>query len=740
MNVLKSLPLALGTVALTTTAAQAQVTTGELIAGTVDFLSVDDPTDVWSSGTIVVGGQKVIIPRNLTIDLPANRLTLQQFFADAPPAALARSESGVATTEVSAFDGAIATVWANRTPAGNAIAGHIELAKGGETVAGTVTYIDYTDGYLVIDGAIGDPDTGIMVRINDPDGRHTIQQGRGCDGGPNCSPDVRYGLDPDNYTITFTNGYPAGIPSTVPVGSRAGFRPGVDNPNAASNASGVGDPFSPSTNRGPAIVPDSTRFAPILVGDSITAEGNFEFIAGEYFLSCHTLTVGTALATSSDPSQPDYFIFAEVEWDVPAFQNERVRALIIGFSTLPNSPVDMFALHIDPTTNENNEFPLASTIGNPDTINQGVGAGAPGIFKIRYDVDFLDPTLDPRVSPCQNLINAGFASSCPLGGTIAENFRILSPISREMQGRSRRTMLPGVETRDMNGNTATFGQYLTPVGLGFPEFVEIDLNAVSTPFAFSGLTWNLDRRLGPGGCDGPCESTAQPLDPFPFEAFDPRFQAAIPGGQQNRMLSFFPFGGLSILPWPPDAPAAVPITPTVKRTGGGAATPLLVASFGASTLAGDAPLTVSFTDESTGTVTDWLWLFGDGATSTEQNPTHVYADPGTYTPVLIVSGPDGSDTTAIPNGVAVAEAVLFDIDFISNRTSGPAPLTVRFIAVETNGTATAGLWDFGDGGSSTLRRVNHTYAAPGVYTVSLTAQGPQGPVTETKVDYITVTP
>jgi len=393
MSFKKAAPFAIVLAALTP-ATRAQVTTGELIAGTVDFISIDDPTDVWSGGTIVVSGQKVLIPRNLLIDLPANRLTLQQFFADAPPAALARNEAGIATTEASAFDGAIATILANRTPAGNAIAGHIELAKGGETVTGTVTFIDHTDGYLVVDGALGDPDTGIMIRINDPDGRHSIQQGRGCDGGPNCSPDVRYGLDPDNYTITFSNGYPAGIPSTVPVGSRAGFRPGVDNPGAASNAAGAGDPFAPATNRGTAIVANSTRFAPIQVGDPISAEGNFEFIAGEYFLSCHTLTVGDALITSSDPSQPDYIIFDEAVWDVPAFQNERVRTLLIGFSTLPTSQVDIFALHVDPATNENNEFPLASTVGNPDTINQGIGAGAGGIFKVNYDVDFLafDPT------------------------------------------------------------------------------------------------------------------------------------------------------------------------------------------------------------------------------------------------------------------------------------------------------------------------------------------------------------
>ena len=48
------------------------------------------------------------------------------------------------------------------------------------------------------------------------------------------------------------------------------------------------------------------------------------------------------------------------------------------------------------------------------------------------------------------------------------------------------------------------------------------------------------------------------------------------------------------------------------------------------TTSGDAPLTVSFADTSSGAPTEWSWNFGDGATSTTQNPTHTYTSPGTY--------------------------------------------------------------------------------------------------------------
>jgi fibronectin type 3 domain-containing protein len=144
-----------------------------------------------------------------------------------------------------------------------------------------------------------------------------------------------------------------------------------------------------------------------------------------------------------------------------------------------------------------------------------------------------------------------------------------------------------LKTIDILGNAATNGEYLFPLGLGLggivgPEFVEIDLNALDTPFSFSGLPWNLDRRLGPGGCNGPCETTAQPLDPFPFEIIDPRTQAPVPTGPyndptfsaspltnaSNRILSYVDAtigkfnGNSTVLSWPPANPALQPITPT----------------------------------------------------------------------------------------------------------------------------------------------------------------------------------
>jgi len=720
-------------------AAQAPAT-GAVIVGTVDLLEIDDLSDVWSGGRMVVSGQVIILPRNLLIDLPANRLTLQQLFADAPPESVAVGESGLATLDSSRGIGAIATILGNRTSFGNVIAGDVFIEKGTENVQGTVTYIDHTDGYLRVDGNVGDDTTGLMVRINDPDGRYTIQQGKGCDGGPNCSPDVRFGVDPDNYTIVFSTGYPAGIPSTVPVGDRSGFSPGLgDSAGAASDANGVGDPFCPASNRGLNPVADSTRFAPIQVGDAISASGNFEEIAGEFFLSCHSLTGCDSLTTRDDPTQPDYIIWDEVEWDVPAFDNNRVRMLMIGFSTLPSSQVDVFALYVDPDTNENNEFVIASTVNNPDTVNQGIGLGAAGIFKINYDVDFL-VDLDERRAPCTNLSIAGLPVPCssPLG-TIAENFRIISPISRELIGRTRRNppLNPGVITRDINGEEAPNGEYLTPVGIGHPEFVEIDLARLQTPFSFDGIPWLLDRRLSPNGCDGPCENSPQPLDPFPFSGRNPAALAPV----ASEIFAFFPFGPTDFVA-PAVAPGAFPIVPTPRPTLGGSAAPAApVASFSSSNSSGNAPLVVSFTNESTGAVGAVLWDFGDGSFSIDENPVHVF-QAGTFDVTLVALGPGGTDSVTAPGAVVASDPggggpEAPGAAFTLSPTAGNIPLTVNFTDLSV-GEVTSWSWNFGDGSSSNQQNPSHTYTVAGSYTVSLMVTGPGGSDTAVQPNAVSV--
>jgi PKD repeat protein len=78
-----------------------------------------------------------------------------------------------------------------------------------------------------------------------------------------------------------------------------------------------------------------------------------------------------------------------------------------------------------------------------------------------------------------------------------------------------------------------------------------------------------------------------------------------------------------------------------------------VASFSASATSGVAPLAINFTSTSTGSITSYLWTFGDGTSSASQNPAKVYASAGTYTVALQVTGPNGSNTQTRTNYVTV---------------------------------------------------------------------------------------
>jgi len=165
--------------------------------------------------------------------------------------------------------------------------------------------------------------------------------------------------------------------------------------------------------------------------------------------------------------------------------------------------------------------------------------------------------------------------------------------------------------------------------------------------------------------------------------------------------------------------------------------PAPVAEFTGAPTIGSSPTTVSFADASTGTITTWFWNFGDKSTSTQENPSHVYSDPGTYTVSLTVAGPGGVDTESKLDYVVVSFPAPVS-DFSATPSSGPAPLTVQFTSLAT-GEVSTGSWAFGDGSTSVQQSPAHTYTTPGTYTVSLEVTGPGGSDIETKNDFIVVT-
>jgi FOG: PKD repeat len=218
----------------------------------------------------------------------------------------------------------------------------------------------------------------------------------------------------------------------------------------------------------------------------------------------------------------------------------------------------------------------------------------------------------------------------------------------------------------------------------------------------------------------------------------------------------------------------------------------ITADFTADKQEGNVPFTVSFTDLSTGIRDHYEWSFGDGESSSEQNPVHTYFSPGVYSVSLTVSGTAGSDkktrigyiSVSEPDSESVSssEPVLTErtldtkssivvqngeitepedlvtvlnvpepvsehtvpatpapvpavssihADFSVADAVGLSPLKVSFTDLST-GLVSSWLWDFGDGTTSAAKSPIHIYQTDGTYDVSLHIEGDGSTDTITK--------
>jgi PKD repeat protein len=138
--------------------------------------------------------------------------------------------------------------------------------------------------------------------------------------------------------------------------------------------------------------------------------------------------------------------------------------------------------------------------------------------------------------------------------------------------------------------------------------------------------------------------------------------------------------------------------------------------FSATDTLGCPPLAVNFTNSSVGG-TSYLWNFGDGTTSTQANPVHVYQNLGQYDVTLITSNNNGCrDTLMLTNFVDVMyqQATYTAPPAIS----GCAPFEASFSLNAQTGMSYE--WNFGDGSTSNLSNPSHEFNEPGTYVVSLT--------------------
>ncbi|MCB9101946.1 MAG: PKD domain-containing protein, partial [Anaerolineales bacterium] len=161
------------------------------------------------------------------------------------------------------------------------------------------------------------------------------------------------------------------------------------------------------------------------------------------------------------------------------------------------------------------------------------------------------------------------------------------------------------------------------------------------------------------------------------------------------------------------------------------------AAFSANPTSGPVPLTVNFTNTSSGDYTACLWNFGDGATdATCGNPAHIYTTAGTFSVQLTVEGPGGSDVAGQTNLIQAGQPA--KADFSAAPTDGAAPLAVTFSNLST-GDYDSCMWlveeDYAQAGCDDF---TYTYTTPGDKTVSLTINGPGGRDEMIKPNYISV--
>jgi len=145
---------------------------------------------------------------------------------------------------------------------------------------------------------------------------------------------------------------------------------------------------------------------------------------------------------------------------------------------------------------------------------------------------------------------------------------------------------------------------------------------------------------------------------------------------------------------------------------------------------GQAPLEVMFTTSVVGGKPPYTyaWTFGDGGTSVEQNPTHVYAAGGTFLATVTVTDASietgsASVTTTVSSGPSN-----LSVEATVTPNWGPvAPLATAFTAKALGGTAPyTYAWDFGDGTGSSQQNPMHQYAVSGWYTPTVTARDSSG--------------
>ncbi len=432
--------------------------------------------DAHCGGTLTVNGHLVTIPKETVVEFPANAITWQEIFAQAPaPYGLAASpapSTGLALSDLpTPLTSYEVHVIGNRVLGGPGgadlqIAGLVYISQASlNSGAGFINFIDYTTGEFRVGGVIGDSTTGARVRLNDPTGRY----------GRVTSPDIRFTSDPDNPTIMSGTGYPMCIPRSDPAAApEDALCPQAQRPIIAAGPPvqyagtvNTNDPTNPGLVGVP---PDAQKQVPFEVGDYVTFAGTLvtdnaaQPTAGPWpangtagtYISAHTVVSNIAVFTY--PGTNPVYIMTDVMLigtgglTVLGAGEAVVRTRFEGMMTDPSRNVHLYGIDLNP---------LDGSGSDRDWGSIGVDPGPPnGAVKGRW-------RFRPPCTGAVGGVPTQKVCTPPPGNTFLPPTRDMRAV---VEGAWQPPVPPAVSPTSANG--LIFGQYRTPISeYIFPENV-----------------------------------------------------------------------------------------------------------------------------------------------------------------------------------------------------------------------------------------------------------------------------
>jgi hypothetical protein len=453
------------------------------ITGFLQEATLATAGDAHSGGTLKVNGHLVTVPRETIVIFPANALTWQEVFAQAP-APYTNAATGMAMadlpTPLTQYEVEVVGNRFNNTY----IAGLIYISQQALNQGqGFINFMDYSLGEMRVGGVIGDRTTGARVRINDP----IPAAGTTGKFSKGLSPDIRFTLDPDNPTIMSGTGFPMCFPRTDPAVADDPLCPQGQRPKDLTG-NFVGKFFMNAPAVAPAVTapPDPNIQAPFEVGDYVTFAGTLVTdnaaapttgpwpatgTAGTY-ISAHTITNNTAIFTmaGTNPSYVmiDTFILGTGGLTVLGAAEAVIRTRFEGMTTDPGRSIHIYGIDYAASTGASIDRDWG-TIG----VDPGPPTGAVlGRWRFR--------------PPCAVF---GTVPAKPDKQCVMNQIGTFLPATREVRAVIEGAWVPGQTTTYANGLIA--GQYHAPITtLIFPENIPgspiVANNFESIPFLACG--------------------------------------------------------------------------------------------------------------------------------------------------------------------------------------------------------------------------------------------------------------